>query len=106
MSTHTPKSRRWIAAVVIALTIVGVGLSIAARTRPARQQEFLCWDTPSSGTPAKYLVTFDGGTSLDTTAECVRVPAELLLGDHVGVVRAVDAYGQMSPPASLTFTIR
>lgn len=105
MSTHSPKRRRWPAAVVIALTIVGVGLSIAALTRPARQQEYLCWDTPSSGPPAKYVVTFDERAPLDTTADCVRVPADLSLGDHVATVLAVDAYGQMSPPASLTFAI-
>jgi|SRR4026207_1761146 hypothetical protein len=105
MNTQSPKNRRWIAAVVIVLTITAVGLSITALTRPTQQQEYLCWDMPSSGPPVKYLVTFDGGTPLDTTRDCMRVPAELSPGDHVAIVRAVDAYGQMSPPASVTFAI-
>lgn len=91
--------------VVIVLTIVAVGVFIAIRTKPARQQEYVCWEPPPTGPPAKYLVTFDGGTPLDTTSECVRVPVELSPGDHVVMVRAVDAEGQTSPPATVTFAI-
>jgi len=101
---QSPRIRRGIA-VVIVLTIAGVGIFIAVRTRPARQQEYVCWDTPPTGPPAKYLVTFDGGTPLVTTLECVRVPLDLSPGDHVAMVRAVDARGQTSPPAFVTFAI-
>ncbi len=101
-----PKNRWWIAAV-IALSLTGAGLLIAARTKLKEDhQKFLCWDVPSSGPPAKYQVSFDGGAPVDTTGECVRVPAGLSRGQHVAVVRAVDTYGQMSPPASLAFTVR
>ena len=93
---QSPKFRRRIT-VVIVLTIVGIGMFAAARTRTVRQPEYVCWDTPPTGPPAKYLVTFDGGTPLDTTSECVRVPVELSPGDHVAIVRAVDAQGQTSP---------
>jgi hypothetical protein len=102
---QSPKIRWWIA-VVIGLTLVGVGLFIAAVTRPAPEQAHVCWDTPSSGTPpVKYLVTFDDGTPVVTTIECVRVPTELSPGKHVAVVRAVDARGQTSPPAFVAFSI-
>lgn len=96
---------RWIIAGVLILAAIGAGLAVVARTRPARPQDHLCWDPPSTGTAAKYVVTFDGGTPLEVTGECVRVPEELPTGDHVAAVRAVDAYGQMSPPASVKFVV-
>ena len=35
----------------------------------------------------------------------MRVPAALTSGEHVAVVRAIDAFGQLSPPASIRFVV-
>jgi hypothetical protein len=106
MIMRSPKSWWWVAAAAIALAITGVALSIWAGTRTAREQKFFCWDAPSSGPPAKYVGSFDGGMPFETTGECVRVPGELPAGEHVATVRAVNEDGQMSPTASLEFSIR
>ena len=98
-------SRRWIIAGVLVLLAIG-GLLVATRLRASRPPDKLCWDAPSTGSVAKYVVTFDGGTPLEITGECVRVPSALASGDHVAVVRAVDAFGQVSPPATVKFVVR
>jgi len=96
------------------LVVAGVGLLIAAmglwvetRTRTAPvDQKYFCWDAPSRGTPAKYIINFDNGVAVETTGECVRVPLDLRPGDHLASVRAVDVNGQSSPPASLKFSVQ
>ena len=98
-------SRRWIIVGIVALTAMGVGIALIAYNRATPPRQYLCWDTPSTGQPAKYLVTFDGGSPLELTSDCVRVPAELHTGTHTVVVRAVDAFGQASPPTSLQFVV-
>jgi len=98
-------SRRWIIAAVLVLAAIAAGLAVVARTRATRPQDHLCWDAPSTGSPAKYIVTFDGGAPLESTGECVRVPQTLPSGEHVAVVRAVDAFGQASPPATIKFVV-
>jgi hypothetical protein len=98
-----PKGR-WIIVAVLAVGAIAGGVVVFTHT-DARPQDHLCWDAPSTGTPpVKYVVTVDGGSPLDTTIECVRVPVGLKAGEHTAVVRAVDALGQMSPPATLKFT--
>src|SRR5262245_26070016 len=99
-------SWRWIALGILLLAAIGVGLAIVSRTRATQPQDYLCWDAPSTGSPAKYVVTFDGGTPLESTGECVRVPQTLPSGEHVAMVRAVDAFGQVSPPATIKFVVR
>ena len=95
----------WIVLTVLALAIIIAGVVVISRTGTDENHEYLCWDTPVTGSPAKYVVTFDAGTRVEVTSECVRVPTTLHSGDHVAVVQAVDAYGQMSPPASIKFVV-
>src|SRR4029453_17934530 len=95
----------WIILAVLALTTIVVGVALMSRTGTHENHEYLCWDTPSTGAPAKYVVTFDGGSRVEATTECVRGLTTLHSGNHVAVVQAVDAYGQMSPPASLKFVV-
>src|SRR5262245_10916430 len=97
--------RRWIIAGVLVLAAIGAGLAVVAHTRATRSQDHLCWDAPSTGSPVKYVVTFDGGAPLESTIECVRVPQTLPSGEHVATVRAVDAFGQVSPPATIKFVV-
>lgn len=82
-----------------------VGIAVVAYYRAVPPPQYLCWDEPATGPPAKYLVTFDGGSPLELTFDCVRVPAALHAGNHTVVVRAVDAFGQVSPPTSLQFVV-
>src|SRR4029453_5509352 len=99
-----PKARWLIITGVLALVAIGAGLAIFSRTESTRPQDHICWGAPDTGTRrAKYVVTFDGGAPVETTIECVRVPLGLKAGEHIAVVRAVDALGQPSPPASLRF---
>src|SRR5262245_16313020 len=103
---QVPRAWWWVVIGVLALAAIGAGLAIYSRTEAPRPQDHICWDAPTTGTPpAKYVVTFDGGTPVETTIECVRVPLGLRAGEHVAVVRAVDAFGQQSPPASLKFVV-
>jgi hypothetical protein len=95
----------WIILAVLALATIVVGVAVMLRTDTDENHEYLCWDTPSSGAPAKYVVTFDSGSRIEVTGECVRVPTTLHSGSHVAVVQAVDGYGQVSPPASLKFVV-
>lgn len=97
--------RRWIIAVVLALTSIAAGVAAIVRAHTARPPEFLCWDAPARGSVAKYVVTYDGGTPIETTRDCMRVPVTLQDGEHGVVVQAVDAYGQVSPPASIRFVV-
>jgi hypothetical protein len=105
MIMRSRKSRRWIIAGVVVLTLIGFGIAVVARSRATRAQQYLCWDAPSTGSPAKYVVSFDDRTREELTGECVRVPAALTSGEHVAVVRAIDAFGQLSPPASIRFVV-
>jgi hypothetical protein len=95
----------WIVLTVLALAAIVVGIGLLSRIGTDENHEYLCWDTPSTGSPAKYVVTFDAGTRVEVATECVRVPATLHSGNHVAVVQAVDAYGQLSPPATLKFVV-
>ena len=97
-------NRRWIVVGVLALAM-GVGIALVAYYRTTPPPQFLCWDEPATGRPEKYLVTFDGGSPLELTFDCVRVPAALHAGNHTAMVRAVDAFGQVSPPTSLQFVV-
>jgi hypothetical protein len=102
MSMRLSKTR-WIIVGLLGLIVLGTVVTVFTRTE-SRSQDHLCWDAPSVGTPPqKYVVTVDGGSPIETTIECVRVPLGLSAGEHIAVVRAVDALGQMSPPASLRF---
>jgi hypothetical protein len=93
----------WIIIGVLAFAAIAAGLAVFADPETSRQ-DHLCWDGPSAGTPpAKYVVTVDGGTPIETTLECVRMPPGVQAGEHIAVVQAVDALGQMSPPASVRF---
>lgn len=104
--TLRPPSHRWWVAAAGALVLAAVILLTWPGSKAGREQKYFCWDEPSTGTPAKYVVAFDAMPSFDTTGECVRVPPELPVGQHVATVRAVDAYEQASPTASLEFSIR
>jgi hypothetical protein len=97
-------NRIWLLLGAIALAIAASGLWFQMRTRAASDQKYFCWDAPSRGTAAKYFVAFDNGSPVETTGECVRVPLDLAAGNHVASVRAVDAGGQSSPTAALTFS--
>ena len=90
---------------VLALISIGAGVAVVVRAHPTRPPEFLCWDAPATGSAVKYVVTYDGGSPIETTRDCLRLPQTLTDGEHNVVLRAVDAYGQVSPPASLRFVV-
>ena len=96
---------RWIIIGVLTLAAIGAALAVFSYRKASQPQDHLCWDPPpSTGTPpVKYVVTFDGGTPVETTIECVRVPLGLHDGAHIAVIKAVDALGQMSPPTTFKF---
>jgi hypothetical protein len=97
--------RRWVIAIVLALISIAASVAAVVRAHPTRPPEFLCWDAPVRGSAAKYVVTYDGGTPIETTRDCMRLPVTLQDGEHSVMVRAVDSYGQVSPPASLKFVV-
>jgi hypothetical protein len=106
-STKSP-SHRWeritraAVGVVIAVSLVAVFFGYAL----GKKQRTLCWDPPSSGSAANYLVTFDVTTApLFTTGQCIRIPT-LPVGDHVAEVRAIDKDGRVGPPGSIRFVER
>jgi len=98
-------TRTWLFVGAAALAVAATGLWFELRTRAAFDQKYFCWDAPSRGATTKYIVTFDNRSPIETTGECVRVPLDLRPGNHVASVRAVDSGGQISPTASLTFSI-
>jgi len=97
--------RRPIVVAGLAFAMVGLGIALVGYHRAAPPPQYLCWDQPPTGPPAKYVVTFDGGSPLELTHDCVRIPAALPAGNHTVMVRAVDAFGQASPPTSLQFVV-
>jgi hypothetical protein len=97
--------RRWIIGVVLTLTAIAAAVAVVVNAHTPRPPEFLCWDAPATGSAAKYVVTYDGGAPVETTRDCMRLPATLQDGEHSAVIRAVDAYGQVSPPASIKFVV-
>jgi hypothetical protein len=97
--------RRGIIVATLALAAIAAGVAVVVRAHDTRTPEYLCWDAPITGPPAKYQVTFDGATPLETMRDCLRLPQSLPDGQHTVVLRAVDAFGQVSPPATLTFVL-
>jgi hypothetical protein len=102
---RSKRTRQRIITTALGLAAAAAGVGVLAWAHTPRPPEYLCWDAPITGQPAKYAVTFDQQPVIETPRDCLRVPEVLKDGQHTVVVRAIDSSDRSSPPASLTFVV-